>query len=270
MKKIILVLFVAFVSLPAFSQDSTGKRVKGSKRDEKRQRIAAMVKQEEEGVLSYTKQTVFGLQLRTNGYGGWVELGRRRTQRWTNLYSLEITEIKDRKEEKVGGEGAFFGNTYIYGKINNFYQTKLGFGRQYIFGQKGNKNGVAVTGSFNTGLSVGLLKPYFVQVDSAGGVFIRYKDNPGMFLDRNEVVNGGGITRGWKNLTIHPGVFAKTALRFDFGRYNESVQALEIGVSADYYSQKIEIMAPMSDSKATDPKSLFYQLHIAFVFGSRK
>jgi hypothetical protein len=268
-KKIILILAATVFSFSTFAQDSTGKR-KVNKKDEKRQRIAAMVKQEEEGVLSYTKQTVFGLQLRNNGYGGFVEIGRRRTQRWTNLYSLEITEIKDRKEERVGGEGAVFGNTFIYGKINNFYQAKLGFGQQYILGQKGNKNGVAVTGSFNTGLSIGLLKPYYVQVDSAGGVYIKYEDNPGLFLDRSSVVSGAGITKGWGDLKFHPGVFAKTALRFDFGRYNESVQALEIGISADYYTKKIEIMAPMTDSKATDPKSLFYQLHIAFVFGNRK
>lgn len=255
--------------LSLLAQDSTSRRTRTSKKDEKRQRIAAMVKQEEEGVLSYTKQTTFGLQLRTNGYGAWFELGRRRTPRWTNLYSLEITEIKDRKEEKIGGEG-LFGSTFFFGKINNFYQTKLGFGRQYIFGQKGNKNGIAVTGALNAGVSVGLLKPYTLQVDSAGGVFIKYEDNPSQFLNRNKIVSAGGLFKGWKDLEIKPGAFAKAALRFDFGRYNETIQALEIGISADYYSQEIQIMAPFPDSKATQGKRLFYQGHIAFVFGSRK
>ena len=270
-KKIILILTVAILSLPTLAQDSTAKRSKLSKKEEKRQRIAAMVKQEEEGVLSYTKQTVFGLQLRNNGYGAWVEIGRRRTQRWTNLYTFELTEIKDRKEEKIPNVdgSSFFGTTLIFGKINNFFQGKFGYGQQYILGQKGNKNGVAVTASANAGLSLGLLKPYYKNLGGEDSA-IKYEDDPGRFLQTEPGDGAAGFTKGWGDLKIRPGIFAKTALRFDFGRYNESVQVLEIGISADYYTKKIEIMAPLQGSKATDPKSLFYQVHIAFVFGSRK
>jgi hypothetical protein len=270
-KKIILILSAFLVCFAALAQDSTIKKSsRNTKKDEKRQRISAMIKQEEEGVLSYTKQTVIGLQLRTNGFGAWFELGRRKSPRWTNLYTAEITEIKNRKEVRLGSTESFFGNTYIYGKVNNFYQFRLGYGQQYIFGQKGNKNGVAVTGSFNTGLSLGLLKPYYLQVDSAGGVYVKYDDNPAIFLDRNKILGGGGLSKGWSEVKMKPGLFAKAALRFDFGRYNESIQALEIGISADYFSQKIQVMAPFNDSKATAPKQLFYQGHIAFIFGSRK
>ena len=62
------------------------------------------------------------------------------------------------------------------------------------------------------------------------------------------------------------------ALRFDFGRYNELIQALQVGVSVDAYSKKIEIMAPQDarGSAAVEPKRLFFQGHIAFVFGRRK
>jgi len=269
-KKLILILSSTIFCLSVLAQDSTGKRTKASRKDEKRQRISAMVKQEEEGVLSYTKQTVFGLQLRTNGYGAWFELGRRRTPRWTNLYSFEITEIKDRKEEKVSNvDGtSFFGSTLIYGKINNFYQAKLGFGRQYIFGQKGNKNGIAVTGALNAGISVGLLKPYLLRTGNDS--LLKYEDNPARFLDIKQGDGAAGFTKGWNSLKIKPGPFLKAALRFDFGRYNESIQALEIGLSADYYSQKIQIMAPLTGTYATEPKSLFFQGHIAFVFGNRK
>jgi hypothetical protein len=79
-----------------------------------------------------------------------------------------------------------------------------------------------------------------------------------------KIFGGGGIGKGWNKLKVKPGGFVKAALRFDFGRYNESIQALEIGMSLEAYSQKIELMA------FNEPKQLFFQGHIAFVFGNRK
>ncbi|HWJ92672.1 MAG TPA: hypothetical protein VNR87_16255 [Flavisolibacter sp.] len=267
MKKLILFIFVSLTGFALFAQDSTGK--KSSKEDrkaEKRQRINSIIKQEEEGNLSFRKQSAFGLMLRTNGYGAFYELGKRRSPRFTNLYSLEFTEIKNRKEDKLGGAENFFSNSYIFGKQNNFYQAKLGFGQQYILGQKGNKNGVAITASVSAGLALGLLKPYFLQViDSTGQEqTIRYKDDSATFLDRGSIIGGAGFTKGWNALQVKPGLFIKTALRFDFGRYNEKVQALEIGMSVEAFAEKIPILV------YNDPKRLFFQGHIAFVFGGRK
>ncbi|MDQ6608239.1 MAG: hypothetical protein M3Y85_00235, partial [Bacteroidota bacterium] len=171
MKKIILFTLLSLVGIASFSQDSTGKKIskKDRKLEEKRHRNS-LLKQEEEGVLVFSKHIVGGVELRTNGYGAFLEIGRSRSARWTNLYSLELSEIKHIKEGKSSGDG-FFSNSFVFGKINNFYQVKLGFGQQYVFGQKGNKNGVAVLGIIKGGLSFGLLKPYYVQArDQTGTV----------------------------------------------------------------------------------------------------
>ncbi len=256
-KRLLALTFLFSISLFSFAQQTKDKR------SDRRERISTMVKQEEEGVLSYTKQNAFGIELRTNGYGVFYEHGKRRTQKATTIYGIELTEIKDRKEDKRGGNN-FFANSYVYGKINNFYQVKLGLGQQYIFGQKGNKNGVAVLGSFQGGLALGLLKPYYVDiVDGVGqNKPIKFEDDSARFLGP---VNGAsGFTVGWGELKLKPGVFLKTALRFDFGAYNESIQALEIGMSADFYSDKIPMLV------YNDPKQFFFQGHIAFVFGRRK
>jgi hypothetical protein len=271
-KKIILFVLVLGAGVSVFSQDSTNtnksvqsKYSKEDKKAEKRQRINAIIKQEEEGNLSFRKQTAFGVELRTNGYGVFFELGKRKSARYTNLYSIELTEIKHRKEEKIGGD-QFFSNSYVYGKQNNFYQGKIGFGEQYILGQKGNKNGVAVTLSLSGGLDLGLLKPYYLDVqDSAGNnLSIKYEDNNSLFLSNGNIYGSSGFTKGWNELQVKPGLFVKSALRFDFGRYNESMQALEIGVSVEGFAQKIPIMVH------NDPKQLFIQMHIAFAFGGRK
>ena len=239
---------------------------KEEKKEAKRQRINAIIKQEEEGNLSFRRHTIFGIQLRTNGYGAFMELGRRTSQRMTNTYSLELSEIKERKEEKWQSAENIFNNSYVYGKINNFYQVKLGYGKQYILGQKGNKNGVAVIAMAQGGLSAGLLKPYYLQLEDNTGRqrTISYYDDSTAFLNGPKWLGAGGLGKGWNELKFKPGVFMKSALRFDFGRYNERVQAMEIGISLDYYFQKIPIMAYVEN------RNLFFQGHVAFVFGSRK
>lgn len=255
-----------------FAQDSTNRtRIihqvsKADRRTEKRQRINSIIKQEEEGNLSFTRQTAFGLQLRTDGYGAFLELGKRVSQRFTNLYTAEITEIKHRKEKKSGSAQSFFSNSYVLGKINNFYQIKLGFGEQYILGQKGNKNGVALTASLQGGIDIGLLKPYYLQVQDANQEdrIVSYYSDSAAFVKPAYIYGGAGFTKGFNELKIKPGLFIKTALRFDFGRYNESLQALEIGMSLEAFSQKIPLLL------YNKQQQLFFQGHIAYVFGSRK
>ena len=269
MKKLILIALFCCSASIVFAQDSKKQSSKEARRAEKRERISAMVKQEEEGVLAYYKQSAFGVQLRTNGYGVFYELGRMKTPRRTNLYSIELTEIKHNKEERVQNTESFFANSFVYGKVNNFYQFKLGYGKQYIFGQKGNKNGIAVFGIFKAGLSGGLLKPYYLNVDDQASnmvIDIKYLDNKELFLDPSDgVINGSsGFSKGLSELSFNPGAYAKAALRFDFGRFNESIQAFEIGISADVYSKKVELMA------LNDPKQLFFQGHIAYIFGRRR
>ena len=275
MKKLFIPLCLFFF-LQSSAQDSTDTRrsEKETRKEEKRQRQNAILKQEEEGILAYNKQTVFGLQLRTNGYGVFLELGRAKSPRFTNLYLLELSEIKHQKEEKSGTTNGIFSNSFIYGKINNFYQAKLGFGQQYIFGQKGNKNGIAVMGIYQGGLSIGLLRPYYINVNDANNKNrdIKY-DSPDSLLFLTGGINGSsGLGKGWSEIKIKPGAFVKGALRFDFGRFNEQVQAVEIGLSVEGYSQKIQIMAPGNGQggAGVKPQQLFFQGHIAILFGRRK
>jgi hypothetical protein len=263
-KRISLVICLLLAATVSFAQESKRER-KEAKRDEKRQRTNAIVKQEEEGVLAYEKHTAGGIQLRTNGIGAFLELGRMKSPRFTNLYLLEITEIFHPKEEKVSSiDQNYFGSSFKYGKINNFFQTRLGVGQQYIFGNKGNKNGVAVLGIYQGGLALGLAKPYYVNVsDGSTDRSIKYsRADSAAFVD--DVNSSAGLGKGWGEVKVVPGLFAKTALRFDFGAFNESIKAIEIGMSLDFYSKKIEQMV------YSKPRQLFFQGHVAVVFGSRK
>jgi hypothetical protein len=267
-KKLILTVFLATLVIGLSAQDSTGKKSgKNDKKEARRQKINNMIRQAEEGVLVYRKQSIFGLQLRSNGYGGFYEMGRMKTVRKTNIYRLDITEIKHQKEVKENSGGIVFNNPYVYGKLNNFYQLTLGFGQQYILGQKGNKNGVAVSAVYSGGLALGFLRPYYLEVKNPNGgepIFITYSQKDSLLFLGPDIIGSGGLGKGWSELKIKPGGFLKAALRFDYGRYNELVSALEVGISGEFYGAKIPIMFNQKE------KQLFFQGYIALSFGRRK
>jgi hypothetical protein len=257
------------VIMASLAQDSTEnkKPTKSSKKEERRQKVNELIKQSEEGVLIYSKQNLFGLQFRTNGYGAFYEMGRMKTNRRTNIYRVDFTEIKHQKEDKQPNAGFLFGNPFIYAKINYFYQLTLGFGQQYILGQKGNKNGVAVSAIYNGGLAIGLLRPYYIEVDDPNDPEIRTikytPEDSALFLSQ-QIIGGAGFGKGWNEMKIKPGAYAKAALRFDYGRFNEVVSGIEVGISADFYASKIPLMVGQKE------KQLFFQGYIAVLFGRRK
>jgi hypothetical protein len=270
-----IVIASAAQNQPRLNGDSAGTshRKTNEKKDARRQKISNLIRQAEEGVLVYRKQSIIGLQARNNGYGLFYELGRMKTTRKTNIYRLDITEIKHPKEEKQtsGGPSGIFNNPFIYGKINSFYQLTLGFGQQYMLGQKGNKNGVAISAVYSGGLALGFLRPYYLEVhdpNRGDNLIIKYSQkDSALFLDQlglNSIVGGGGFGKGWGELKIKPGGFLKTALRFDYGRFNELVSGIEIGISGEFYASKIPILFGQKD------KQFFFQGYIAVLFGRRK
>ncbi len=265
MKKLSLLLFLFSLTLAVSAQDKKNER--NEKKEARRKKVSELIKQSEEGVLIYSKQSIFGFQFRTNGYGAFYELGKMKSNRKTNIYRIDITEIKHPKEEKLQANGIIFGNPFIFGKINNFYQVTLGFGQQYILGQKGNKNGVAVSAIFNGGLAIGLLKPYYLEVQdpvTGNNKVIKYAGADTTLFLGQTIIGNGGFGKGWNELKVKPGAFLKTALRFDYGRFNEVVSGIEVGLSAEFYSAKIPIMVDQKD------KQLFFQGYISILFGRRK
>jgi hypothetical protein len=268
-----LALFAgSFASINA--QNSPGSKTKKERQAEKRERINKMIMQEEEGALIYQKQTLFGVKLYSDGWAALFEKGYMKTVNKTNLFSLEIGERKDRKEQKVskGSNSSFLaGNPFVFGKQNNFFFAKLGVGQSYLLGGKGNRNGVAISAVYSGGVSIGLLKPYYIDISDPTTreiTAIKWQGdsstNDQNFLRPDLIEGGSGVFKGFGELKVKPGLFAKGALRFDYGRYNELISAVEAGFNAEYYASGMPIMV------GNDPKKFFLNVFVALEFGKRK
>ncbi|MCX8020436.1 MAG: hypothetical protein N2747_08095 [Chitinophagaceae bacterium] len=265
---LLLGLFFLLSAAVYAQQEDSRKTAKQQKREERRRKINEMIRQSEEGVLLFSKQTVLGAQLRTNGYGIFFETGRMKTAHKTQYYSVDFTEIKHPKENKQSNNGFLFGNPYIYAKENYFYQLKPGYGEQIMLGQKGNKNGIAVFVKYGGGLSLGLLRPYYLEVEDPSTPgrtkIIKYTSADSALFLGTGIIGGTGFTKGWNEIKLRPGLFVKSSLSFDFARFNETVSGVEIGVSADVYFSKIPIMVKQKQ------RQFFFQGHIALLFGHRR
>lgn len=268
MKKLVLSVLVLVTAIAVWGQDSVVQK-KGSpkeqKKNERRDRINSLLRQEEEGEIVYNKQSVFGIKLATDGYGITYEIGKFKSQRKSTLFQLEISEKKHKKEKKLQAsvDNQFQINSVVFGKTHNFYQLKLGVAQQKIIGGKGNKNGVAVSGIWGGGLIAGFLKPYYVDVEDSSNN--RYRETYPEIVDKNLFELGAsGFTVGWDGVKIRPGAYLKGAMRFDYGRLNETVTAIEVGLSAEIYSTK------MSQIIYSEPKQVFFSAYVTLLLGRRK
>lgn len=266
MKQLLILLSALAFSVAAFAQETT-RPTKKSRKDEKRAKINAQIKAEEEGVIAYKKHYAFGIKLTSDGYGLSFEKGYSKSVKTATLFQFEISERKHQKEEKRTNPLAP-ASPFIYGKINFFYPIKLGVQKQFLLGNKSNKNGVSISANVGGGITLGLLRAYEIEVDKAGKrTFIRY-DSPDSLLFINSFndpsVSGPGLGKGWSHLKLTPGLYVKPGVRFDYGRYNDLVSALEVGVAAEFYSKKIP---QMFDNKQ---KQFFFSAYITVLFGKRK
>jgi len=259
--KHILSAVLLLITTSLVAQDNDDDKLSGKERREARRAEynKAMVN-EEEGEAVFFKHTAALLTLTSEGYGIGLEIGKFRNPRLTFLYYFELSEKIHPKENK---QGASFNqwqvNSVKPGKLNNFYQVKIGVGQQRVIGGKDNKNGVTVSAVYGGGLSIGLLKPYLVDVQQG------FRTTYDSIVIHNYIPLGAsGVTTGWDQLKIRPGVSVKAGLRFDYGRYNDMVSAIEAGVTADYYFQGVEQMLFNKE------KQFYFAGYINLVLGRRK
>lgn len=271
--RIILFAFFILVSLNTYAQlRPTSISDKQQKKMQKKERVEAMIRQQEEGALVFNKQNVYGFRLNTNGWSAFFEKGFMKDVRKTNLLQLEISETKHPKEQKISttsqsGPFITFSSPFIYGKQNIFYQLRPAFGQQRLIGGKANRNGVAVTAVYMGGISLGLERPYYLRVldpNTSGTRDIKFTSADSALFLSNNIIQGTGLRNGWGEMKIIPGVHSKVALRFDYGRFNDLVSAFEVGVNAEYFLQKPEIML------FNETKPFFFSGYVAILIGKRK
>lgn len=217
------------------------------------------------------KEISFGFRLNTDGWSVFSDVGKikapnaRQSDMFYNVrfWQFELSEKKDPSQYKVTSDNGGGTNTYIYGKINNFYVLKLGWGYRKMIAGKPDPGSVSIHWVNAGGLAVGFLKPYYINTLTDPGA-IKYTDaTKEDFLNQSVIVGSAGFSKGLSETKIVPGGYFKSALHFDFSTNRKTVIAVETGFDLEYYAQQVQLMADQS------PASYFADLYIAVQLGKR-
>ncbi|ATL49495.1 hypothetical protein COR50_21230 [Chitinophaga caeni] len=270
MRKITLLLLLLVAGSAVYAQNDSREQKRKEKEAKRLQRIS-LFSEMEEGENMYEREFSIGGRLNTNGWSGFLELAYRKNRDKVRYFQLEFSEIKHPKQDKTSllySDGfGLTSSSYFYGKKNNFYPVNIGYGIRRLIGGKAYKQGVEIQGIYYGGISLGLLKPYVLDVlDSTYNQrrYIHYTpETADLFTDPGNIYGSGGFTRGWEYVTLVPGLHAKLGVRFDWARFNHVVSALEVGVNAAYYTKTIDIMVLEEDKK------FFLNAYLGIQFGKR-
>lgn len=266
MKIFIAIFFSLLVTLPSIAQ---------SKRKAKREI-------EKKGII-YNNEWSIGGMLLSNGWGFFGERSKILNIYKTRVIQFGFGEIKHWKETKQNAEFTFLStNTnlespknFFYGKQNQFFVLRAGYGYRKIIADKAEKNGVRVSMTYLGGISLGLLKPYYLnlayQVEDNDPDFQTYvvvsqkysEKNHDKFLDWYSIAGASGFKYGLREIEPVPGVYGKFGLNFDWAGKPQFVKGLEAGVTMDIYYKRIPIMV------LDDNRFLFMAAYVSFQFGKR-
>lgn len=234
--------------------------------------------------IVYQKELTFDLEfLQTNGYALGVNIGKLKTYYLTNFYNIEIGEIKHTREYRQSFDfpapsSNRVSRAFIFGKQNNFIVLRGGLGQKRYFSEKAKRKGLAVGISYEGGPSLGLLKPYYlelVRTSEPGGndYFIRSEKysagNEDLFLDITRIFGASGFSKGLGEVKVLPGGHAKMAVHFDWGAFDEFVKALEAGVMIDFYFRDVPIMVESPQVPNVNNSPIFVNLYLNLQLGKR-
>lgn len=233
-----------------------------------------------------TREFSVGLRLNSDGWSLFADKGYVRSKESklhdqfysVRVFQLEFSEHKDPKEIKRSvTDGSITGTgekskAFIYGKVNNFYALKLGYGFRKLLVGKPEPGTVSIHWLMAGGFALGMEKPYYLDgyvLQDNGSTLIpatfKYSDETKeSFLTPAYIHGSAGLGKGIGEIKYIPGIQAKTGLHFDFAGSRKTVLAVETGVSAEYYSSPVSIMANQ------DAKPYLVNLFASFQFGRRK
>jgi len=231
------------------------------------------VKPKPKGPKAIKHELSAGFRLNTNGWSGYMDFGSVKAKNLktadmfynVRLFQVEFTEKKSPKQEKTVVDGNASGNSgsYIYGKINNFYALKLGYGFSKMLAGKPDPGSVSIHWVNVIGFSLGMLKPYYLNTLSDPNA-IRYTEaTKSDFLTQGLIVGSAGFGKGLSEISFIPGGHFKSALHFDFSANRKDIIGAEVGINAEYYSADVPIMANQP------AQSYFVDLFLAVQFGRR-
>lgn len=194
--------------------------------------------------IIYTQFAHGGINFFTHGYS----LNFRRL--WTDNafyetgFEVELAMIRHRKENNIFSPNPQFvgGSSFPFGKLNSLYPIRIGYGQNREIADKYDIGSIEVNFFYFGGLSIGIVKPIYLEVVNQDNTrIIKERYDPEKH-DFGNIYGGLPFYYGFSDMTVYPGLYAKAGLNFDYKIRNDKVGTLEVGTVMDYYFRTVPIM----------------------------
>jgi hypothetical protein len=158
----------------------------------------------------------------------------------------------------------------VEGKLNYLLNLRPEYGRQWALLKQSSDGGTSLNGRLATGPTLGIQKPYFVDIVYTDVTVKSIQKSVPMAnaLDNTynkSIISGeGSFFSGCSEAKMVPGWHLKTALEFKFETLKQNYLAVETGFIIDYFSQPVEIL------NQTTPRSVYTTGYVTFFFGKSK
>lgn len=207
-----------------------------------------------------------GLLYSPNGFGAFY----RRTDPMGNgisrLFDVSFTGVSNVKEKKVKNQWMVNSSPYVFGKVNKFYALRPMYGYQKTLAERTTKNSIGVNGFVCAGLTLGFLKPVYMDVliydpstiDSIGTASLPYNPEE---MDPRTINGYSSFDKGLGKTKLIGGLSMKSGVEFNWGNYSSVFRSLELGFMIDYFPSRPTILYGVKN------KVLYSSFYISFALG---
>jgi hypothetical protein len=217
--------------------------------------------------ILYRNEMAGGLVAHTEGFGLNFRRGKHVTGFRKRVFELEFVNMRHPKEVKT--VNPYFENSkgFYYGKLNTMQILRPGIGYQNVLYSKADGRGVEIRYVTFLGASLGFVKPVYLEILHETPVQFEYQlstekyDPNKHFIDN--IYGRAPYFKGFDEMKIYPGGYAKLGLSFEYGAYEEDVKAIETGVCVDVYPKVVPLMAN------TNNHQVFVSLYINLLYGRK-
>jgi len=237
------------------------------------------IEQNFKGVV-YDFETLYEGRIHTQGFAIGFKKGKLKTYDRTTYQNFEFGYIKDQREQRtnrnlvIGGER--ISSPFIFGKANELFTFRYSYGVKRFLSEKTRRRGLAVALIYEGGATLGILKPYSVQVirtepDDPTQQFLETitfsEEVRDQFLDERILYGGASFFDGLGSITPSVGLHGKVGMQWALGAFDQKEKAFETGVMLDVFPRKIPLLI---EQEGISNSFYFAKLYISFVFGTRK
>lgn len=232
------------------------------------------VSKELKGII-YKNEYSVELKLHTMGMAIGYNKGKLSTYYKTNYFHFDLGYLKTHKEKRGNliSTSLNIYNSYTYGKANYFFPVRGGKGTRIYLSEKDSKKGLAIGYSVEGGLTLGILKPYYLWIKSTDSenqavlVLRKYDEtNRDEFLNENLIYDKAPFFTGIGESKLIPGMHLNASVHYGIKAYEKTVYAFETGLMIDAFIKKVPLMVETDKYKNS---SIFINVFVNVHFGKR-